>query len=172
MSSLRQSLRRTPGCQGPHRRWSIATRFPSANIPQQRGSRARVPPAGELTRSDLWTWQTMEAAGIEPAPDSDRQPPGVGDGRVVPLLALAQRVPDWGLADHSPRVLRVSECFVLGVEGRHRAAHRRAVRVDQLPVEPTVGLVDDLEVDASRRIVAVHQRSLPLTLLSAAHVAV
>jgi hypothetical protein len=118
------------------------------------------------------TSEYMEAAGIEPAQDSDRQSRGVGDGRVVPLLALAQRVPDWSLADHSPRVLRVSECFVLGVEGRHRATHRRAVRVDQLPVEPTVGLVDDLEVDASRRIVAVHQRSLPLTLLSAAQVAV
>src|SRR5437764_12995076 len=72
MSSVRQSLRRTPACQAPRRRWSIARRSPSANIPQQHGSRARVPPAGELTHSDLGAWQTMEAAGIEPAQDSGR----------------------------------------------------------------------------------------------------
>ena len=65
MSSLRQSLRRTPACQAPRRRWSIARLAPSANIPQQRGSRARVPPAGGLTHSDLnFTLRTSTANGV------------------------------------------------------------------------------------------------------------
>src|SRR3954468_5065736 len=45
-------------------------------------------------------------------------------------------------------VLGVSDRLVLGGEGLHRSGRRRAVRIDQLPVEATVTLADDLEMGA------------------------
>src|SRR5947207_3119366 len=67
--------------------------------------------------------------------------------------------PDRRAANQLPRVLGVSGCFVLGGEGLHRSGRGRAVRVDQLPVEATIPLVDDVEVGVYGRSIALDQRA-------------
>jgi hypothetical protein len=64
------------------------------------------------------------------------------------IEAFSRLAADRCLANQPLSVLGVSEGLVLGGKGLHRSGRRGAVRVDQLPVESTVTLPDDLEVGA------------------------
>src|SRR5215471_5758426 len=83
------------------------------------------------------------------------------DPRKIRGLVIRDLSLDRCATNQLPRVLGVSNCFVLGGEIPRRSRRGRAVRVDQFPVEATVGPVDDLEVwGHPGRVNALRQRAL------------
>jgi hypothetical protein len=85
----------------------------------------------------------------------------MGRGTKAPPANTSSSADDRRAAYQLLRVLSVSNSFVLGRKGLYRSGRRGAVRVDQLPVESTVTLPDDLEVGTYGQMIILDQRSGP-----------